>query len=192
MRISTLVPFVAALPSAFAAEKPVKPELGNTTNAPLHIGLVTFPGFQALDVFGPMDVLNSLSLLFSVPLKLSVLSKTLDGVTTSVTSAMPNMSHNDFGESIVPTITFADYLAKSKAAPAPPPGQPKPSAAPGHGHRKRHAGHGDEKSCKKPAADKGDIEVLLIPGGGGTRQPLKEEIEFVKIMYPKVSGSQRS
>jgi hypothetical protein len=31
-----------------------------------------------------------------------------------------------------------------------------------------------------------DIEVLLVPGGGGTRQNMTEEIAFVKEIYPKV------
>ena len=34
----------------------------------------------------------------------------------------------------------------------------------------------------------GDIEVLIIPGGGGTRENLTEEIAFLKEVYPKVSS----
>jgi len=84
-----------------------------------------------------------------VPLKLSVFAKTLDGVSTSP-GKLPNNTHIDFGEAILPTITYADYLA----------------------------GKG------------GDIDVLFIPGGGGTRQPLVEEIAFVKSVFPKVSNLQ--
>jgi hypothetical protein len=38
-----------------------------------------------------------------------------------------------------------------------------------------------------PATDKGDIDVLIVPGGGGTRRNMTEEINFVKQTYPKVS-----
>lgn len=34
--------------------------------------------------------------------------------------------------------------------------------------------------------DNCDIEVLLVPGGSSTREPMTEEIEFVKEMYPNV------
>ena len=37
-----------------------------------------------------------------------------------------------------------------------------------------------------------DIEVLLVPGGGGTRQNMTEEIAFVKEIYPKVDYSSTS
>ena len=62
-----------------------------------------------------------------------------------------NMTHNDFGQKIVPTTTITDALAA-----------------------KKHDGTPD------------DIDVLIVPGGGGTREPMLEEIEFVKTVYPKV------
>ncbi|KAG6917538.1 hypothetical protein DXG01_002173 [Tephrocybe rancida] len=70
---------------------------------PVSFGLVVFPGFQALDAFGPIDALNTLSLMF--PLNLSIIAETLEPVTTKV----PNQRSvgSDFGQSIVPTHTFA-------------------------------------------------------------------------------------
>lgn len=32
------------------------------------------------------------------------------------------------------------------------------------------------------------LDVLLIPGGGGTRASMEAEIAFVKTMFPKVSS----
>jgi putative intracellular protease/amidase len=61
------------------------------------------------------------------------------------------MTHNDFGEKIVPTTTISQAT-----------------------------------TAKKMDGSPDDIDVLIVPGGGGTREPMLEEIEFVKAMYPKV------
>jgi hypothetical protein len=36
---------------------------------PVHYGVLLFPGFQALDVFGPLDVFNSLAMVRSFSMK---------------------------------------------------------------------------------------------------------------------------
>ncbi|KAJ5961841.1 hypothetical protein N7501_006782 [Penicillium viridicatum] len=66
----------------------------------LRVGVVLFPGFQALDVFGPVDCINVLSWSHSVTLAL--ISSTLEPVTTK-----PSTSANAIGQSVVPTHTFA-------------------------------------------------------------------------------------
>jgi hypothetical protein len=38
---------------------------------PVHYGVLLFPGFQALDVFGPLDVFNSLAMVRSCSIKTS-------------------------------------------------------------------------------------------------------------------------
>jgi len=68
---------------------------------PTNFGVLIFPAFQALDVFGPLDVFNTLSMTRS--LNLAVISAKLDPVTTW--HSMPNLTGN-FGESIVPTHTL--------------------------------------------------------------------------------------
>lgn len=68
--------------------------------APLRVGVVLFPGFQALDVFGPVDCINVLSWSHSVTLAL--LSSTLEPVTTK-----SPLSANAVSQSVVPTHTFA-------------------------------------------------------------------------------------
>ncbi|KAF2800710.1 DJ-1/PfpI family protein [Melanomma pulvis-pyrius CBS 109.77] len=175
MRISTLTPLLAALPTAYSAI--TKPEINNTTALPMHFGLLVFPGFQALDVFGPMDVFNSLALLFKLPMTISILSTTLDPVSSSVSGVMKNMSHGDFGEAVVPTDTFKNYLTRLSQTPL---------QVRHEGHEGHEEGIEEKKPCGHKKAETADIEVLIVPGGGGTRQPLLEEIDFVKAMYPKV------
>ncbi|CEO59829.1 hypothetical protein PMG11_04484 [Penicillium brasilianum] len=71
-----------------------------SSKAPLRIGVVLFPGFQALDAFGPLDCINVLSRTESITLAL--LSITLDPVSTQAPD-IPTTT----GQSILPTHTFA-------------------------------------------------------------------------------------
>ncbi|CAO2651041.1 Nn.00g093380.m01.CDS01 [Neocucurbitaria sp. VM-36] len=191
MRSSRLTLLLALLPSTLAA--PQQPAFSNTTALPTHFGLLVFPHFQALDVFGPMDVLNTLSMLYgnSTTMHLSILSKTLDPVST----AMEGMHGSSaFGESIVPTITFQDYLARGEKY-----GDKEEDdeevddeqcedGAGGHAvARRKRQSHGHRSMADITTKERiGDIEVLIVPGGGGTRQNLTEEIAFVKDLYPKL------
>ncbi|TEB24553.1 DJ-1/PfpI family protein [Coprinellus micaceus] len=70
---------------------------------PLSFGLVLYPGFQALDVFGPLDALNCLSFIY--PIKLHILAETLDPVSTKPPQGLEH-SGSSFAQSIVPTHTF--------------------------------------------------------------------------------------
>jgi putative intracellular protease/amidase len=65
---------------------------------PTKFGVALFPGFQALDVFGPLDALNNMSR--STPLEFVVLAATLDPVNTKVEAP------GRIGQSVVPTHTF--------------------------------------------------------------------------------------
>ncbi|KAI1077023.1 class I glutamine amidotransferase-like protein [Whalleya microplaca] len=104
---------------------------------PTKYAIALFPGFQALDVFGPIDILNMLSKTAS--LELFILAETLDPVSTKTET-----SGHRVGQCIVPTHTFND--------------------------------------CPD------DIEVLLVPGGTGTREynNIHSVVEFVKKIYPKL------
>ncbi|KAH7392646.1 DJ-1/PfpI family protein [Pyrenochaeta sp. MPI-SDFR-AT-0127] len=180
MRATQLLPVLAAvMPSSLAA--PTRPDFTNTTTLPTHFGLLVFPHFQALDVFGPMDVLNTLSMLYgdSTTMYLSILSKTLEPVST----AMKGMhGKGDFGESIVPTTTFKNYLARGEKHDDDD--KECEDGAGGHAVAKRQ--HHMPAPNGTTETDKGDIEVLIVPGGGGTRQNMTEEIAFVKELYPKL------
>ncbi|CAI6341134.1 unnamed protein product [Periconia digitata] len=107
---------------------------------PKHIGVILFPGFQLLDLCGPLDVLNILAT--ERTLTLSILAATLDPVSTQ--HALQESKQSDFGEKLVPTHTF------------------------------------------DTAPD--DIEVLILPGGYGSRSEEKIEgaVEFLKGYYPKL------
>ncbi|KAI1335339.1 class I glutamine amidotransferase-like protein [Xylariaceae sp. FL0016] len=85
---------------------------------PTKFAVALFPGFQALDVFGPLDILNLLSR--SSRLELVILAETLDPVPTRSAE-----SGHSIAQSVVPTHTFMN--------------------------------------CPN------DIEVLIVPGGVGTR-----------------------
>ncbi|EKM81570.1 hypothetical protein AGABI1DRAFT_125945 [Agaricus bisporus var. burnettii JB137-S8] len=85
------------------------------SDLPLHFALVLFPQFQALDVFGPLDALNTMKRLYpDIPLRLSILSSTLSPVSTSSSpSPSSSSSTNDnsnspppFEQKILPTHTF--------------------------------------------------------------------------------------
>ncbi|GAQ38888.1 hypothetical protein AtubIFM56815_007470 [Aspergillus tubingensis] len=122
-----------------------------TSPPPLRIGVLLFPGFQALDVFGPLDVLNVLSWSTNTPpstsstspspiptppISLILLSTTLTPIST-----LPPSLPNALSQSILPTATLTS---------APP------------------------------------LDVLLIPGGWGTRAPLPEHIEYIRSVYPSL------
>lgn len=92
---------------------------------PYRFAYILFPGFEALDVFGPLDVLNSLSL--TTKINLTLIADTLEPVANGKVSWWTSPVNATFGESVVPTHTFAN-----------PPS---------------------------------DIDVLVVPGGLGTRAP---------------------
>ncbi|KAF4981758.1 hypothetical protein FZEAL_2480 [Fusarium zealandicum] len=104
---------------------------------PTKYAVALFPGFQALDVFGPVDALNYMSR--QQPLTLSLLHTSLDPVSTLVDDTPGRI-----GQSVVPTHTY-------DTAPE-------------------------------------DIEVLLVPGGFGTREAKNVERvrDFIKERYPKL------
>ncbi|KAH8673369.1 DJ-1/PfpI family protein [Xylariales sp. PMI_506] len=67
---------------------------------PKSFGLLLYPGFEALDAFGPMEVLNDLSR--EKEMTLSIIAATRDPVST-----LWKGTHT-VGQSVLPTHTFAD------------------------------------------------------------------------------------
>ncbi|OAK99647.1 class I glutamine amidotransferase-like protein [Phaeosphaeriaceae sp. SRC1lsM3a] len=130
---------------------------------PVHYGVLLFPGFQALDVFGPLDVFNSLSMLYHYPIKMTMLARTPEAVETSHQRAGNMMfSHpeTDCSQTMHIDRTFADQL------------------------RIQETGVFEDGDNK----DKGRIDVLIVPGGVGTRNDMSAEIDFVKTMYPQLKA----
>ncbi|KAJ3094584.1 hypothetical protein HDU97_007887 [Phlyctochytrium planicorne] len=68
----------------------------------LSVGMILFNGFAVLDVFGPLEYLNILSVKNNI--SLSLIANNLDPV-SSTTPLLPAFA-NSVGESIVPTHTF--------------------------------------------------------------------------------------
>ncbi|KDB24032.1 hypothetical protein H109_04063 [Trichophyton interdigitale MR816] len=80
---------------------------GNSTE-PRHYAVLLFEGFQALDVFGPLDALNITSLDNGI--KLSIIAPTLNPVSTKppplpIVNLKPGWG---FSESVVPTHSYDD------------------------------------------------------------------------------------
>ncbi|KAF6745220.1 DJ-1/PfpI family protein [Ephemerocybe angulata] len=69
---------------------------------PTNYGVLVFPAFQLLDVFGPVDVLYGNSIFHQKNLTLSIISRTL-----SLVSTVPLTMNTTFGASILPTHTLA-------------------------------------------------------------------------------------
>ncbi|KAI3394949.1 hypothetical protein diail_2056 [Diaporthe ilicicola] len=116
------------------------------TPKPVSFGVVVFPAFQPLDLFGPLDVLSLLSR--SNRMNLYIIAETLEPVSTKQlpvtgddnTQPPPTQSPG-FGASILPTHSFA-------TAPA--------------------------------------LDVLLVPGGQGTRAQspaISGAVEFIRERY---------
>ncbi|KAK4055807.1 hypothetical protein OIO90_003060 [Microbotryomycetes sp. JL221] len=67
---------------------------------PFHVAVCLFPGFQLLDVCGPLDVLNVLN--YSHPLRLSMVAPSLEPVTTRTHNTPDSL----FDQHLVPTHTY--------------------------------------------------------------------------------------
>jgi transcriptional regulator GlxA family with amidase domain len=114
--------------------------------------MLLFPGFEALDAFGSLEVLNVLSERQQI--YLSLLASSLAPVSTRSPDPAAHRVGSICAQEVLPTGTFADFL---KDAPA-------------------------------PDTAKGKIDVLVVPGGAGTRFPhlIDPVIEFVRAIAPSV------
>ncbi|KAH6639740.1 DJ-1/PfpI family protein [Boeremia exigua] len=129
---------------------------------PVHYGILLFPGFQALDVFGPLDVFNSLAMLYNYPMRLTNLAANPGSVPThhpSTSTLIPAHSNpmSRFSESLVVDRTLDEQLKIQESA--------------RDGDRSEEA-----------------LDVLIVPGGVGVRGDVTKEIEFVRKMYPRLKA----
>lgn len=120
----------------------------------MHYAMVLFPGFEALDVFGPLEVLNVLS--EQIHLQLTLLSSSIAPVSTRSPDPAAHRTGSICSQEIVPTRTFNDFIHTMGADRSP--------------------------------EIKSSIDVLLVPGGAGTRFPpiIDPVIEFVQKVSPSV------
>lgn len=97
-------------PLALNLEVAVLPD--HHTEKPVNFGIVVFPAFQALDVFGPLDALNLLSPshvmnLFTIAETLEPVStRLIPGANPAAPSAAVPPAASEFAQTIVPTHTF--------------------------------------------------------------------------------------
>lgn len=108
---------------------------------PKTFGMIVFPGWQSLDVFGCLGPLNFLAREHP-EMSLSIISATKGPVSTQPSDSVAESWRQSFSESIVATHTFEEIQ---------------------------------------------DLDVLLIPGGGGLRAPIVElqpYVEFIKRVAP--------
>jgi transcriptional regulator GlxA family with amidase domain len=126
----------------------------STATNKMHYAMVLFPGFEALDVFGPLEVLNVLS--EQTHLQLSLLSSSIAPVSTRSPDPAAHRMGSICSQELVPTGTFDDFIDAMGADHSP-----------------------ERKSI---------IDVLLVPGGAGTRFPhtIDPVIEFVQKVFPSV------
>lgn len=132
------------------------------SDRPVHYGILLFPGFQALDVFGPLDVFNSLAMLYSFPMRLTNLAARPGSVPTyhpSTNTLIPAHAHplSRFSENIVVDRTLDEQLMI-------------------------------QESTRDGEDSEDAIDVLIVPGGVGVRGDVAEEIEFVRRMYPRLKA----
>ncbi|KAJ0419024.1 class I glutamine amidotransferase-like protein [Aspergillus carlsbadensis] len=130
----------------------------------MHYALLLFPGFEALDAFGPLEVLNVLA--EHKKINLSILAETLDPVSTRSPDPASHALGSKCTQEIVPTGTFADFLATTTQAPS---------------SEQKNDSEGNPPRPQK-------IDVLIVPGGAGTRFPhiVAPVISFIRIIYPTV------
>jgi transcriptional regulator GlxA family with amidase domain len=129
------------------------PFFKTNSTQPIHYGILLFPGFQALDAYGPLDILNTLGLIYEFPIKLTVLAKDLEPVSTHVKSTVNHTMGSPltkFEQKTVVERTFSDQLLLQGSTE--------------------------------------QIDVLIVPGGAGTRQNMTSEIAFVKSVYPSLKA----
>ncbi|KAF2423650.1 class I glutamine amidotransferase-like protein [Tothia fuscella] len=105
--------------------------------------MILFRGFEPLDVFGPLEALQTLSLWFHLELTL-ISENSTDPVSTAPILASMNRQNSSFFQTIVPTATH-DTAPK-------------------------------------------DLEVLIIPGGAGSRSPyLNSTLDYIRDSYPNLN-----
>lgn len=112
----------------------------NSTAVPRKFGMLVFPSWEHIDVWGPIQVFKIVAR--SYHLELAIIAETLDPVSSGPRAPKFNLVNSSFYPSITPTHTL--------------------TTAP-------------------------NLDVLIIPGGGGTREPEMENIlKYIRNTYPKV------
>jgi putative intracellular protease/amidase len=158
MRGTLSTTLLAALP--FTALAQDKPQIVNTTELPLHYGILLHPSVTPIDMYGPLDVFSGLAMTYfnetGKNMHLSILS-----VNSTPSTTTPPLAGLTFGMPIPVTLTLADYLAAAAT------------------------NFTSNTTCGSGTVP-GPLDVLLVPGGGGTRKDVSHEVDFVRTVYPSL------
>jgi putative intracellular protease/amidase len=156
---------VAALSTTVLAQGTKAPTAAKQLK-PLHFGILLLPSVQPIDLFGPLDAFTGLAMTYqniTGKLELSILS-----VNSTPSTTGPPLKGLDFGAPLLPTMTLDQYRAQAA-----------------HNFSKEaHDAHCADTKTK--VADKGPLDILIVPGGGGARGEVSREIAFVKEVYPSL------
>ena len=113
-------------------------------------------------MYGPLDVFSGLAMTYfnetGKNMHLSILS-----VNSTPSTTTPSLAELTFGMPIPVTVTLADYLAATATNFT-----------------------SNSSSCPEKGAIPGPLDVLLVPGGGGTRKDVSHEVDFVRTVYPSL------
>jgi putative intracellular protease/amidase len=159
MHSTTMFSLLAAALPLTAIAQDVRPKLQNPKAVPMHYGILVAPSVTPIDLFGPLDVFTAIAMYYineTGPMQLSILTATDKPATTT-----PPTKGLDFGFKLYSTVTVDNYLELAATNFSSP-------AANGTG------------------GPTSPIDVLLVPGGGGTRGPVDPEVAFVKSIYPSL------
>ena len=148
---------LASTPLTAAQSLPPIPPIQNTTILPLHFGLLLHSSITPIDLFGPLDVLTGLGMYYSNSTGKLRLSVLSTNSTPSTTN--PPLNGLDFGVAIPPSITFDQYRSLAQT---------------------------NFTSAPEGVPNNGKLDVILVPGGGGTRADVSREVAFVKEIYPSL------
>lgn len=163
MFTKTITTLLAAALTSTTLAQDVRPPIQNVNATPVHFAFLLHSSIQPIDLYGPLDALTGLAMYYNnvTKLQLSVLS-----VNTTMSTTSPPIV--DFGMGVPPTITLDQY--RDLAA---------------NNFTKDHA---HNKTCpgETPIPNKGPIDVLIVPGGGGARADVSKEVAFLKEVYPSL------
>jgi len=166
MRVSILMNLLGTMHVAFS--KPTQPPISNISTLPVHFGVLLFPGFQFLDAFGAIDVLSTLRPNRQTTHSMISLNVSLDTLAAEY-NLHEHMHFDVIGETNAPISTILNISASNF-------GQLVVVTT----------------TFDEVIASQKTLDVLIIPGGYGTRAAIPAAAPFIKAVYPRVCLSPSS
>jgi transcriptional regulator GlxA family with amidase domain len=146
----------AALPMAALAQD-VRPKIPNPAAVPKHYGILVAPSITPIDMFGPLDVFTAIAMYYMN--ETGPMQLSILTATDPATTNPPVQGLDNFGVKLWSTVTTSNYLSLAAS---------------------------NFSATANKGGPTSPIEVLLVPGGGGTRGNVSAEVAFVKTVYPSL------